>query len=72
MLEVTFSGRQTEKLSHTRMDDVLEYVDKLEMNKSLGPDGIQSNVMRNSDLKFLICHLFFMSASVPENWKGSQ
>uniref|UniRef100_K7F105 Reverse transcriptase domain-containing protein n=1 Tax=Pelodiscus sinensis TaxID=13735 RepID=K7F105_PELSI len=53
---------------------VLEQIEKLNVNKSLGPDGIHPRVLKElkweiAELLSVVCNLSFKSASIPNDWK---
>ncbi|CAM5086896.1 unnamed protein product [Natator depressus] len=74
--ELSFVGEKSEELSQIEvsLEEVLELIEKLNNNKSPGPDGIHPRVLKELkceivELLTMICHLSFKSATVPNDWK---
>ncbi|KAM7181807.1 uncharacterized protein RBU57_000458 [Macrochelys suwanniensis] len=74
--ELTFVGNKSEELSQIEVsvEEILELIDKLNCNKSPGPDGIHPRVLKElkceiAELLTRVCNLSFKSASVPNDWK---
>lgn len=74
--EGLFPGRASEELCQTgvTLDDVLELIDNLQINKSTGPDGIRPRVLKElkceiADLFDKICNFSLKSAYIPEGWE---
>uniref|UniRef100_A0A8C3H706 Reverse transcriptase domain-containing protein n=1 Tax=Chrysemys picta bellii TaxID=8478 RepID=A0A8C3H706_CHRPI len=74
--ELAFVGDKSEELSRIEVsrEEVLELIDKLNINKSPGPDGIHPRVLKELksevvELLTKVCNLSFKSASVPNDWK---
>uniref|UniRef100_A0A8C3F3S5 Reverse transcriptase domain-containing protein n=1 Tax=Chrysemys picta bellii TaxID=8478 RepID=A0A8C3F3S5_CHRPI len=74
--EPAFVGDKSEELSQIEvsLEEVLELIDKLNSNKSPGPDGIHPRVLKElkcevAELLTKVCNLSFKSASVPNDWK---
>uniref|UniRef100_A0A452IGB1 Reverse transcriptase domain-containing protein n=1 Tax=Gopherus agassizii TaxID=38772 RepID=A0A452IGB1_9SAUR len=74
--EPAFVGDKSEELSQIEvsLEEVLELIDKLNINKSPEPDGIHPRVLKElkcevAELLTKVCNLSFKSASVPNDWK---
>ncbi|CAM5114322.1 unnamed protein product [Eretmochelys imbricata] len=74
--EPSFVGDKSEELSQIEvsLEEILELIEKLNSNKSPGPDGIHPRVLKElkceiAELLTMVCNLFFKSASVPNDWK---
>ncbi|CAM5131339.1 unnamed protein product [Natator depressus] len=74
--EPSFVGDRSEELSQIEvtLEEVLELIEKLNSNKSLGPDGIYPRVLKELkceivELLTMVCNLSFKSATVPNDWK---
>uniref|UniRef100_K7EXX2 Endonuclease/exonuclease/phosphatase domain-containing protein n=1 Tax=Pelodiscus sinensis TaxID=13735 RepID=K7EXX2_PELSI len=72
----SFVGDESEELSRIEvsLEEVLEQIEKLNVNKSPGPDGIHPRVLKElkweiAELLSVVCNLSFKSASVPNDWK---
>ncbi|KAG6933041.1 hypothetical protein G0U57_020115, partial [Chelydra serpentina] len=74
--EPSFVGDKSEELSQIEvsLEEVLKLIDKLNCNKSPGPDGIHPRVLKElkceiAELFTRVCNLSFKLASVPNDWK---
>ncbi|CAM4534756.1 unnamed protein product [Lepidochelys kempii] len=74
--EPSFVGDKSEELSkiEVSLEEVLELIEKLNSNKSPGPDGIHPRVLKElkceiAELLTMVCNLSFKSATVPNDWK---
>ncbi|CAM4382079.1 unnamed protein product [Lepidochelys olivacea] len=74
--EPSFVGDKSEELSQIEvsLEEVLELIEKLNSNKSLGPDGIHPRVLKDlkceiAELLTMVCNLSFKSATVPNDCK---
>ncbi|CAM4592116.1 unnamed protein product, partial [Lepidochelys kempii] len=74
--EPSFVGDKSEELLQIEvtLEEVLELIEKLNRNKSLGPDGIHPRVLKElkceiAELLTMVCNLSFKSATVPSDWK---
>ncbi|KAG6940840.1 hypothetical protein G0U57_011320 [Chelydra serpentina] len=73
--ELSFVGDKSEELRQIEvsLEEVLELIDKLNCNKSPGPDGIHPRVLKElkceiAELLTVVCNLSFKSASVSNDW----
>ncbi|CAM4589829.1 unnamed protein product [Lepidochelys kempii] len=76
--EPSFAGDKSEEWSQIKvsLEEVLESIEKLNSNKSPGPDGIHPRVLKElkceiAELLTMVCNLSFKSATVPNDWKIS-
>ncbi|CAM4589082.1 unnamed protein product [Caretta caretta] len=74
--EPSFVGDTSEELSQIEvsLEEVLELIEKLNSNKSPGPDGIHPRVLKElkceiAELLTMVYNLSFKSATVPNDWK---
>ncbi|CAM4408569.1 unnamed protein product, partial [Caretta caretta] len=74
--EPSFVGDKSEELSQIEvsLEEVLELIEKLNSNKSPGPDGIHPKVLKELkceivELLTMVCNLSFKSATVPSDLK---
>ncbi|CAM4529159.1 unnamed protein product [Caretta caretta] len=74
--EPSFVGDKSEELLQIEvtLEEVLELIEKLNRNKSLGPDGIHPRVLKElkceiAELLTMVCNLSFKSATVLSDWK---
>ena len=54
-------------------DEIESVTNSLKLNKSVGPDAIQNEILKFSDIKLLLYHLFQLcldTKSVPSMWKN--
>uniref|UniRef100_K7GG65 Reverse transcriptase domain-containing protein n=1 Tax=Pelodiscus sinensis TaxID=13735 RepID=K7GG65_PELSI len=66
--------RSVDVFGTNRKEEVLEQIEKLNVNKSSGPDGIHPRVLKElkweiAELLSVVCNLSLKSASVPNDWK---
>ncbi|CAM4388385.1 unnamed protein product [Lepidochelys kempii] len=74
--EPYFVGDKSEELSQIEvsLEEVLELIEKLNSNKSPGPDAIHPRVLKELKCEIvklltMVCNLSFKSATVPNDWK---